>query len=105
MNLVALLVLVVVFIVPIPSLFAGDPFNGEKVFQRYCHDCHGRNQDESMPGTPDFSWRGIGNNGLHLTDPELQEKILAGGGSCPSFRGILSKAEVQDVITHLRSLR
>lgn len=87
------------------GLLAGSPFDGEKVFTRYCRSCHGSKGGGVLPGAPDFSWRGLGNNGLTLPDPELANRIQSGGRSCPTFGGILSRLEILDVITYLRTLR
>lgn len=89
---------------PWPAL-AGDPFAGASIYASRCAYCHGKNGRSDMPGFPDFSWRGMGSNGLMQTDHLLLSRIAAGGRGCPSFGGILSSQEILDVISHLRSLR
>lgn len=84
---------------------AGDPRKGEKLFVRHCALCHGNRSRSVMLGIPDFSWRGIGNDGRMLTDQKLLARIRFGGRGCPAFQGILSGREILDVITHLRTLR
>lgn len=92
-------------LIPVGELGAGNPFAGEKIYARYCLNCHGAKGRGQMAGTPDFSWRGAMHNGLGTTDPELSARILQGKGICPGFRGILSDEDVSNVITHLRTLR
>jgi mono/diheme cytochrome c family protein len=87
-----------------PAL-AGDPSNGAQIYASRCAYCHGTKGHSDMPGLPDFSWRGMGNNGLMKTDQHLLTRVASGGRGCPSFGGILSSQEILDVITHLRSLR
>lgn len=89
----------------VPSAIAGDPNHGAHLYANRCAQCHGQNGHSTMPGLPDFSWQGMGNNGLMIPDQSLVSRIALGGRGCPSFAGILSGQDILDVITHLRSLR
>lgn len=89
----------------VQSALAGNPFAGEKIYARYCQTCHGPKGRGVMPTTPDFSWRGSANNGLGVLDRQLAIRIFQGKKTCPSFQGILSEADIMNVITHIRTLR
>ncbi|MEO5331736.1 MAG: cytochrome c [Magnetococcus sp. YQC-5] len=89
----------------IQSVQAGNPFAGQQIYARYCQTCHGPKGRGHLAGTPDFSWRGMPNNGLGTLDQTLATRILNGKNTCPSFRGILDEGAVMNVITHLRTLR
>ncbi|MBF0181289.1 MAG: c-type cytochrome [Magnetococcales bacterium] len=97
--------LAVVALVGVGAAEAGNPFAGQGVFARHCQGCHGPQGRGVLASTPDFSWRGMQTNGLMAADPELAQRIMRGKNACPSYQGILSEAEVMDVITHLRTLR
>lgn len=98
------IVLLLIGSVVSPAL-AGDPIHGAHVYANRCAPCHGTKGHSSMPGLPDFSWQGMGNNGLMMPDQRLVSRIALGGRGCPSFAGVLSGQDILDVITHLRSLR
>ena len=89
---------------PSPSAMAGNPFKGEKLYAKHCAHCHGTKNRSVMAGIPDFSWRGMGSDGLMKSDKELVSRIRSGKKSCPSYAGILSTRDTLDIITHLRTL-
>ncbi|MBF0160933.1 MAG: cytochrome c [Magnetococcales bacterium] len=101
----SLAALVVLFLGEQRLAMAGDPLQGAQIYARQCAYCHGASGRSAMPGLPDFSWQGMGSNGLMGTDQHLLSRVASGGRGCPSFGGILSRQEILNVITHLRSLR
>lgn len=83
----------------------GDPFLGKEVYKRHCARCHGAAGHGELVGTPDFSWKGAGRNGLSRPDPQLVSRIKVGRGVCPSFHGILTDMDIMNVVTYLRTIR
>jgi len=88
-------------LIAIPQAIAGDPVKGGKTYNQLCKKCHGASGKSTFPGVADFS-RG---EGLMVADDELLQKIKAGQGMMPAFRGILKDDDISDVITYLRKLR
>lgn len=79
---------------------AADAVAGAKLYAQHCKKCHGNNGQGQLPGLPDFS-RG---NGLLESDIVLRNRIFAGQGMMPAYRGLLSEQEVLDIIAYLRTL-
>ena len=84
-----------------PASQAADFFNGQKLYQRYCIDCHGPAGRGVLPGTPDFS-RG---EGLFQTDAQIMRHIRQGSARAPGFGNSLSEREMLDIIAYLRGFR
>lgn len=80
---------------------AADYFNGQKLYQRYCIDCHGPGGRGTLPGTPDFS-RG---EGLFQADSLIMRHIQQGSARAPGFGNSLSEREMLDIIAYLRGFR
>jgi mono/diheme cytochrome c family protein len=85
---------------PLTSGIAADYFNGREIYALHCQTCHGANGRSMIPGTPDFTT----GDALFQTDAELFGQIREGTGTMPAYRGLLSDAEIRDVISYLRSL-
>jgi mono/diheme cytochrome c family protein len=80
---------------------ASDIFNGKEVYELHCEGCHGSDGSSFEPGVPDFS-RG---ESLFAPDSELVERLREGSAMKPSFRGLLTDAELRDVIAYVRTLQ
>lgn len=80
---------------------ASDVFNGKEVYRLHCESCHGADGASFEPGVPDFS-RG---ESLFATDSELVQGLREGSAMKPSFRGLLTDAELRDVIAYVRTLQ
>lgn len=81
--------------------YAANPTEGAKLYNRYCVNCHGVSGSGDMPGTPNFS-RG---EGLFQADSALAGTIRLGKNVMPGFQGILTRQEIFDVISYLRTLQ
>ncbi len=92
-----IVILAGVFSVPASG---ADPRNGVTIYNRHCAQCHGENGVARMPGVPDFTRP----EGLMKSDREIAELIREGRSVMPAFAGILSNAEIRDVIAYLRTL-
>ena len=95
----SILLLLLVSAVPVSQALAADVFNGRQIYQTYCENCHGRNGQGEMAGTPNFT-RG---QGLIQTDLALLDLINDGRHAMPAFQGILDNEEMLDVIAYLRT--
>ena len=94
-----LLVAATLFLIVNVSL-AGDYFNGKTVYELNCMSCHGSHGQSMDPSVPNFA----DGDALFRPDQDLFEQVRRGSGIMPAFQGILSEAEIRDVITYIRSL-
>ena len=80
---------------------AADINQGRSHFSTYCAVCHGQRGEGVMPGTPNFRQ----GNQLMRPDAVLVENIRAGRNAMPGFRGVLTDAQLLDVVAFLRTLQ
>jgi cytochrome c6 len=95
-----LIIVVAMSIIMTNITMAGDYFNGKKVYDLNCVACHGSNGHSMDPSVPGFA----DGDALFRPDQDLYEQVRSGSGTMPAFRGVLSDAEIRDVITYIRSL-
>lgn len=95
-----LLMLIAMAVVTVSVAMGGDFFNGRKVYELNCVACHGSNGRSMDPNVPSFA----DGDALFRPDYDLIEQVRRGSGTMPAFRGVLSDAEIRDVITYIRSL-
>ncbi len=95
-----LIIVVAMSVVTVSVAMAGDFFNGKKVYELNCVACHGSNGRSMDPSVPSFA----DGDTLFRPDQDLIEQVRSGSGTMPAFRGVLSDAEIRDVITYVRSL-
>ena len=80
--------------------FASDMANGSKLYSAHCISCHGSSGIAVMMDAPNFT-KG---EGLMAPDSTLLLSIKNGKNAMPAYQGILSDAEILDVIAYLRTL-
>ena len=80
---------------------AADIYNGKEIYSLHCETCHGSDGRSIEPGTPDFS----SGESLFVSDSHLMRVLREGVGSMPAYRGLLSDAEILDVIAYVRTLQ
>jgi len=80
---------------------AADVIKGAQIYSRHCAACHGPNGTSVMPNAPHLA------RGERLMQPDmaLLASFKAGKNAMPSYMGILSDAEMLDVIAYSRTLR
>jgi mono/diheme cytochrome c family protein len=88
------------FIVTTPA-HAADVIKGSQLYARHCAACHGPNGISVMPTAPHLA-RG---DRLMQSDLALLASFKSGKNAMPSYIGILSDAEILDVIAFSRTLR
>jgi mono/diheme cytochrome c family protein len=78
----------------------GDPANGGEIYVQYCVSCHG----------PDAGGRALGptlvSAQVAARDQAYFQEIITNGRpgtSMPSWEGLLSRKQIEDVIAYLRS--
>lgn len=81
--------------------YAADPGKGSVLYATNCATCHGATGVSVMPGAPSFTFGA--NQSLLQPDLQLLSSIKSGKNAMPAFRGILSDADILDVIAHLRT--
>lgn len=74
---------------------------GRALFASHCAGCHGPGGMGLLPGTPNFRQGQV----LMRPDSALVESIRAGRNAMPAFRGILTDAQLLDVVAFLRTLQ
>ncbi len=82
--------------------YAGNPIAGKKVWESHsCPTCHGIDGNSPVPGVPSFA------KGDDLVNPDsvLLQTITTGKGLMPSWQGVLSRQDMIDVVTYIRTLR
>jgi cytochrome c6 len=84
-----------------PAAGAADMFKGTQIYARHCAACHGPNGISVMPGAPHLA-RG---EKMMQSDMAMLAALKSGRGAMPSYMGVLSDAEILDVIAYTRSLR
>jgi mono/diheme cytochrome c family protein len=82
------------------SAYSADYYNGSKIYNKHCVNCHGSSGMGEVPDTPNFT-RG---EGIMKPDSQLIRHLQIGSGPAPAFGNILSEREMLDVITYIRSL-
>ena len=78
---------------------AGDPFAGSAIYAEYCVNCHGGDGAGEIAGTPSFR----GGNLMMKSNIELINRIRNGKDLMPSFAGVLSEEQIDDVVTYIRT--
>lgn len=96
------------------AALAGDASRGQALYQQYCAICHGAAGKGDGPAAGNLPVKPRNHtDGAYmnaLTDAHLRKVIAQGGaavgksGLMPGWGGVLTAAEVEDVITHLRTL-
>lgn len=79
---------------------AGDPIKGRQIYVDSCSGCHGLTGSPTMPDVPFFS-RG---EGMMKPDNQLLDFIKHGKVVMPAYEGILTDAQILDVIAYIRTL-
>ena len=93
-SLVFILLLLVTTIV-----MAGDPIKGRSLYENRCSGCHGMEGTPQVAGIPNFKM----GEGLMKPDQHLLTFIQNGKGVMPGFKGVISDAEIRDIIAHIRT--
>ena len=87
----------------------GDPEVGQQIYQKYCHVCHGVEGDgdgimTNLIGIMPMDHTNP-NETNSLDNEEIVESILDGKGRyMPAWRGILSQADVEALVSYIRLL-
>ena len=81
-----------------PAL-AGDPFAGSAIYTEYCVNCHGGDGAGEIAGTPSFR----GGRLMMKSNMELINRVRNGKDLMPSFGGVLSEEQIDDVVTYIRT--
>jgi mono/diheme cytochrome c family protein len=77
-----------------------DPFAGKKVYDTRCAGCHGDRGIPMFPGTPSFA------RGERLMQPDrtLLASVKNGKNLCPSWRRVVTDADLLNVLAYIRTL-
>jgi len=87
-------------VIAIDYFLTGTPFElGEKVYQTFCHGCHGINGIASYNAAPSFA-KG---ERLNKDDSQLLASIKDGNGLMPAWGNTLSESLSENVLLYLRN--
>jgi mono/diheme cytochrome c family protein len=103
----ALVACVAIAAPPASRAAAGDAAAGKKVFADNCTACHSAttNQTIAGPGLKGLFKNGkMPASGKPVTDANVRNQILNGGGGMPPFKGQLSDADIDNLIAYLKTL-
>jgi mono/diheme cytochrome c family protein len=76
--------------------------HGEAIFHQRCILCHNKKPGDTTPFGPPNLYQVFGEKPL-LTTQQAEQIITHGKGQMPSFNGVLTHADMADVIAYLRS--
>ncbi len=87
----------------------GEPENGFRIYQRYCQACHGEDGSGDGIMTQLIAMEPMDHTNPvvmnRLSNDELIRSILDGAGEyMPTWKGILSQAEVEALVSYIRLL-
>lgn len=80
--------------------YAADAIKGGELYAAHCAACHGASGISVMPGAPNFA-RG---EGIMRPDAMLLSSIRNGKNAMPAYQGVLSDADIVDVIAFVRTI-
>ena len=80
-------------------VMAGDPMKGRSLYENRCSGCHGLDGLPQVTEVPNFKM----GQGLMKSDQEILAFVQKGKGVMPGFKGILTEAEIRDIIAHIRT--
>jgi len=86
-------------LVPTGAVLAGDPMKGRPLYMDRCSGCHGLNGTSHVAHIPNFR---LG-EGLMKPDQEIIAFVKKGKGVMPGFNGILTDAEIRDILAYVRT--
>lgn len=78
---------------------AGDPMKGRSLYENRCQGCHGEDGTPQVAAIPNFKM----GQGLMQSDQQLMSFIKNGKGVMPGFKGVITDAEIRDIIAHIRT--
>ena len=73
---------------------------GAEVYQKHCARCHGASGKSTWPTAPNLARR----EGLMQGDAALLATLRKGRGAKPGYQGILTDADILNVIAYARTL-
>ena len=77
--------------------------HGETIFQSRCVVCHNKKPGNSAPFGPPNLFQVFGAQPPVLTTEHAEQIVMQGMGQMPAFNGVITKADVRDVIAYLRT--
>ena len=80
-------------------VMAGDPMKGRSLYDERCSGCHGLEGIPQVAGIVNFKM----GEGLMKPDQQLLSYVKKGKGVMPGFKGILTDAEIMNIIAHIRT--
>jgi len=92
---------------PLCAQDKGEPDKGNEIFDEHCGSCHNAYSDERKKGP---SLKGLfvkgklESNGKPANEPNIRQKIGAGGNGMPAFKESFSAADQADLIAYLKTL-
>ncbi len=78
---------------------AGNPMVGAGLYSTHCAKCHGGNGRATMAGTPDL----IVHQLISKSNQQLINTIRAGRGVMPAYQGLLTEAQIDDILAYLKT--
>lgn len=81
-----------------PPAWAADEPDAATLYELHCATCHGPDGRPVLPGAPDFRRPDT----LARPNGVLMRAIREGKGAMPAYYGVLSDAQMRQIVNHLR---
>ena len=81
------------------AVTAGNPMVGAGLYSNHCAKCHGGNGRATMAGTPDLLVHSL----ISKSSQQLLGTIKTGRGIMPAYSGLLTEAQMDDILAYLRT--
>ncbi|NOX92338.1 MAG: cytochrome c [Gammaproteobacteria bacterium] len=99
LSIARMFLVFLLLIVPTGVVLAGDPVKGRLLYVDRCSGCHGLSGLPQVTQVPNFKM----GEGLMKSDQEIMAFVKKGRGVMPGFKGILTDAEIRDIIAYVRT--
>jgi mono/diheme cytochrome c family protein len=86
---------------PAAATSKGGPKKGDQIFQTRCLICHNKQPGDNSPFGPPNLFEAF--KSKTITTPQAEQIIAKGKGQMPAFGTILSKDDMQSVISYLKT--
>jgi len=81
------------------AVHAANPMVGAGLYSKHCAKCHGGNGRAVVAGTPDI----LVHNLISKSAPQLLNTLKQGQGIMPSYSGMLTNEQMNDILAYLRT--
>jgi cytochrome c6 len=90
----------------LPSLASAQAAKGQDTFKAKCAMCHGADGAGATPMGKSMGLKDLGSSAIQgMSDADLNAAITNGKGKMPAYKGKLTDAQINDLVTYIRTLK